>query len=755
MTKTNNPQLNLTFFKRLRPILGFVFFILSVGLGLLVSFITLREDLVQFNWLTFLETSAQWLERWPMMAIALVLLMTVILTSGLRLHVILKIKHKHQRFQDSLMYGILARYYVLITPWGLGGQPIVMGIMHKKNVPLGLATSAPMLDLLLMRFAMFIFVLTALIGYGYLVDPLIYLFAWIGFFFTCFIPVVMIMASFHPIFSQLVLDVFGWLIPLKKKASWRAKLELTLHQYRDAFALIRNRPFAFLLVGLFALLSQFALLAIPFFVISSFNLTVLPIPDVPFNLLSVIMMMAFANTILGTIPTLGSAGAAEFTFTTVFTTFITGNVLFWATFLWRFLLFYLWLIMGIIITIMQGIFAKREHRRHHLPNRNLPLKVFIFNDGFFPLIDGVVRAVDGYARYLVSQGVDVTVVVPFRGDRSLYPYKILAIPQIKIPGFFYPIPYGFNRKRILDAIYYEGPAIYHAHTPFLIGRLALNQSRRNHIPILATFHSKYFDDYYAATKNLLIRDYLKRKTIQFFSRVDRLATVSEATLKTMRQYGIKQSPIMVIPNGTDLVKVDHKDLTTVYDQYGLDQTTPILLFVGQLIWQKNLKLILDTYHILNKKGLSFQAIFVGEGRDQQAIQTYCQSLEISQKIIFTGKITDQHLLSKIYQIASLFFFPSQYDNDPIVLKEAALHELPSLVMANTSIAQLIVNQENGFVQGGNASRFAKRITDILNQPDVLKNIGIQAKKSLVLRWEDTLKPLPKFYQDIIDDYYSS
>ncbi|MFZ9782068.1 MAG: lysylphosphatidylglycerol synthase domain-containing protein, partial [Bacilli bacterium] len=196
-----------------------IFFVISIGLGLMVSWITLRGDLVQFNWDLFIETSSEWLANWPMMAMAIFLLLLVILTSGLRLHLLLKNKVKKIRFLDSLYYGILARYYVLITPWGLGGQPILMGVMHQKKVPVGLATSAPMIDLLMMRFAMFVFVTIALVGFGDFVDPLIYAFAWVGFIVTCLIPVVMILASSHHRFRQLLVDMVSWLVPQKSKKS--------------------------------------------------------------------------------------------------------------------------------------------------------------------------------------------------------------------------------------------------------------------------------------------------------------------------------------------------------------------------------------------------------------------------------------------------------------------------------------------------------------------------------------------------------
>jgi 1,2-diacylglycerol 3-alpha-glucosyltransferase len=741
---------------QLKSFFGILFFVISIGIGITVSFITLREDLVQFNWTTFIETSADWVERWPMMLIAIFLLLAVIFTSGLRLHLLIKTKLKHYRFLDSLVFGILARYYVLITPWGLGGQPIVMAMMHQRKIPLGLATSAPMLDLLMMRLAMFIFVLVALIGFGHLVDPLLYLFAWIGFFFTCLLPVILIAGSFHPWFSQLIIEVTTWLIPPKRKAGFQAKLTETLAQYRNAFLLFRRRPLTFIGVASFAIISQFALLAIPYFVMASFNVNAFLDSDLAFSLGHVVMMMAIANTILGAIPTLGSAGAAEFTFTTVFSTFITGNTLFWATFLWRFLLFYFWLFMGVLITLIQGFFAKAERRRLHHPDPTLPLKVYLFNDGFFPIIDGVVKSVDAHARYLLSQGVLVTVVVPFRGDTRLYPYPILAIPPLKIPGFFYPLPYRFKHQKFLEALYYEGPTIYHAHTPFLLGRLASIMGKRYNIPLISTFHSKYKEDFYQATKSRWLANLFTKIIVKRMNQSQAIWTVSKGAVLTMKSYGLDTSHTRIFTNGITPLSnpMTNEEMVRTLHEFHLSESIPIILFVGQIIWQKNIQFIFQTLEALNALNPQFQLVMVGEGRNEKEIQAMAETLALKHPVIFTGKIHDPTILAALYGASTLFFFPSFYDTDGIVMKEAALHHLPTLVIQGSTIASVIKNRDNGIILPNHPQKAATIIKTLLRSPALRKRIGLKAHQTLAFTWNDTLKDLIPSYITTIKDYYS-
>jgi uncharacterized membrane protein YbhN (UPF0104 family) len=334
-----------------------LFFIVSIGLGIGFSFISLQNDVSSFEWVTFLTLSQFWLGQLHMILVAIFLLGIIFFTSGLRFHLLLKTNIKHLRWKTSLMYGILARYYGLITPWALGSQPIMIGIMYQRKVPIGLATSVVMMDLLVMRLSMAFLVLVALLGFGHLVSLQILIFAWIGFFFTCIIPVIVVLASLHAWLESSLLNLIAWIFP-RKKEQFQTSLKGMLLQYRQSFLEFRHQFSSAIKVMFSALLSQSSLLALPYFLMAGFSLSVFETSAIEFNLVHVTMMMAISNVILGVVPTLGSAGAAEFTFATVFSIFLKGNFLLWAILLWRVMLFYVWLLIGVMISVYLGLIEK-------------------------------------------------------------------------------------------------------------------------------------------------------------------------------------------------------------------------------------------------------------------------------------------------------------------------------------------------------------------------------------------------------------
>ena len=148
MENTKNPPLNV------KKWFSYFFVVVSIVTGLLVTVATLQNELRGFDLYELFEAVTRWLPLVDLLMWSLLAIITMILTSGIRIYGLLMAAGHPIRFMTALRYGVLSRYYVLITPWGLGGQPIMMGIMVKDGIPFGIATSVPMLDLFFMRFSM-------------------------------------------------------------------------------------------------------------------------------------------------------------------------------------------------------------------------------------------------------------------------------------------------------------------------------------------------------------------------------------------------------------------------------------------------------------------------------------------------------------------------------------------------------------------------------------------------------------------------
>jgi glycosyltransferase involved in cell wall biosynthesis len=233
-------------------------------------------------------------------------------------------------------------------------------------------------------------------------------------------------------------------------------------------------------------------------------------------------------------------------------------------------------------------------------------------------------------------------------------------------------------------------------------------------------------------------------------------TVSQGVMATMEEYGLNTTRTRIFANGiTNLPKtIEKKEVTLTLQDYHISSSTPILLFVGQLIWQKNIKFIFQTLEALEAQHGNFQMVIAGNGRNEKAIKSKAAKLALKNPVIFTGKINNPTTLANLYASATLFFFPSFYDTDGIVIKEAAFYYLPTLLIKGSTIASAIQDGVNGIIIPNNPHFAARMIMDLLGQPTILEKIGLQAFKTLALSWNDTLKDLISSYKETTKDFYS-
>lgn len=378
-----------------------------------------------------------------------------------------------------------------------------------------------------------------------------------------------------------------------------------------------------------------------------------------------------------------------------------------------------------------------------------------FNDSFTPVMDGVTNVVKNYAYWLdrkYGQCYVATPAYPGYVDREEFPVlRYYSIPLKKRE----PYRIGFdlldiNFKSTIKSIPFD---IVHAHCPFTSGAIAVQIARKMKIPVIATFHSKFYDDFKQVLKIDAFAKICTRLVIDFFNRVDQVWTVSKGAADTLREYGFK-GHVEVVPNGSDFVVPENMDslIAQTEKKLNIGSDDLVFLFVGQHIWQKNIKLIVDALHQVSAEQIPYRMFFVGDGYARDELKSYVQEMGLTRNISFLGKILDRDYLRSLFARADLFLFPSVYDNAPIVVQEAAAVGTPSLVIAKSNAAEGIVDNVNGFLSDNDSISYANRIIRIIRDRQALRSIGEKAKVTIYRNWENIVDEVYERYLDVICQY---
>lgn len=370
----------------------------------------------------------------------------------------------------------------------------------------------------------------------------------------------------------------------------------------------------------------------------------------------------------------------------------------------------------------------------------------LFNDSFPPIMDGVAVCTWNYAYWLNKKNTPAAVIAPnapHSPDEPFPVYRFSSLPllfrkpyRMGLPTFDIPFQLALNKLQF---------NLLHAHCPFTSGHLALKIAHERKIPLIATFHSKYRDDFERSFKSRKIADMIIKEVISFYEKADEVWIPQAAVEETIREYGFKGN-VVVMENGNDFAHNQNIELIKVaarkYLEIEIDEN--ILLFVGQHIWEKNTRLIINA--LAQIKNTDFKMFFIGTGYAAEEMKDLVKLYGLTENVIFKGLITDRELLKKYYAAADLFIFPSIYDNAPLVIREAAAMHTPSILARNSTASEIINDNFNGFLTENDPISLSQRMTELLSDKSKVKLAGENASCTIARSWSSII--------DEVNDRYS-
>lgn len=376
--------------------------------------------------------------------------------------------------------------------------------------------------------------------------------------------------------------------------------------------------------------------------------------------------------------------------------------------------------------------------------------VGLFNESFPPVMDGVAVCVENYARWIQEKVGGVSVVTPrkLNAHYGQYPYEVLDYASVPVP-FRHPYVTGIAQiDPLLRAkLYRRRFKIVHAHSPFSAGLMALQVAKTQRIPLVATFHSKFKDDFREVIPSDMVVDQAIKVVMEFFEHADEVWVPQASVEEVIREYGFK-GHVEVVDNGSDLV-ADYPDayFEDARKALGIAPEEFVFLFVGQHIWQKNVRLVIDALERI--KDLPFRMFFVGTGYAAGEMKDLVAQKGLSDKVTFTGMLTEREKVTRYYAAADLFLFPSLYDNAPLVVREAAALHTPAVMVEGSTAAEILRDGENGYLVPNELDAFAARLRQLYRDRAEVRRVGLTASRTIVRSWEDVVGEVLDRYDAII------
>lgn len=272
-------------------------------------------------------------------------------------------------FRHALSTAALGKYYDCITPSGAGGQPFQIYYLHSNGYSNGAASAMPLSGFFTMQFGFVILAIFAFIFGNSVIDATgntgIKVTAYFGAFAYTVVPVMIIISGVAPKIAMRIVAFFvkigAFLHIVKKPNRTIMKSVRSLNNYSVNIKRITNEKKLLIKLMLLSVLEQLALCSMPFFAVRTF--------DGDLGYFEALYMCLFIQAAISLIPTPGNSGAAEGSFYIVFSSLGTAGT-FWAMLVWRFLCFYSFIILGVLVYAYNAVsrFVKKRKEKASVPD---------------------------------------------------------------------------------------------------------------------------------------------------------------------------------------------------------------------------------------------------------------------------------------------------------------------------------------------------------------------------------------------------
>ncbi len=381
--------------------------------------------------------------------------------------------------------------------------------------------------------------------------------------------------------------------------------------------------------------------------------------------------------------------------------------------------------------------------------------ICLINDSFAPTIDGVANAVMNYAAILNRDFGRASVVTPFvpGAEDDKLPFPVLRYPSLGFTGLEgYRAGYPFSAA-VLDSLEEDKFDLIHSHCPFTATMLARALRDRIDVPVVFTYHTKYDVDIANAVDLKPVQDGVIRWIVQNIEACDEVWTVSRGAGENLRKLGY-HGELAVMPNGVDFPRggADPAVIRALEEEFPLPGDLPIFLYVGRMMWYKGIRITLDALAALQAEGEDFRMVFVGGGADRDEIVACAERLGLTGKVLFAEPVHDREKLRAWYCRADLFLFPSSFDTNGLVVREAAACGLGSVLIRGSCAAEDVTDGVSGFLIEENAASMADLLRRVMHDRPAMRELGRRAGDELYLSWDAAVARASERYDVVIDKY---
>lgn len=257
------------------------------------------------------------------------------------------------------------------------------------------------------------------------------------------------------------------------------------------------------------------------------------------------------------------------------------------------------------------------------------------------------------------------------------------------------------------------------HTPVggLVARLASGKARKKGTTVIYCAHGLHFFKG-APLINWLIY-YPLEKLLAYFT--DVFFAVNEEDFERAKLKFTKKVKVVLVPEvgvNFDRLNIDNPTEVrrTYREELGIGETTAAMIYVAELLPNKNQTMLVDTLKLLREKGNDVCLVLPGPDHANGELKKYIDSVGMSDYVRLLGWRSD---IGELMHASDICTASSIREGFGINLVEAMYCGLPVVATNNRGHKMIINDGENGFLVDINDSKtMAERVELMMKDSDI-------------------------------------
>lgn len=364
-----------------------------------------------------------------------------------------------------------------------------------------------------------------------------------------------------------------------------------------------------------------------------------------------------------------------------------------------------------------------------------------------PGLDGVTRVLFRLIDWLNENDINnifISSEIPSKNEQMTDYFEVpsFPVPFYKDYKFAYPGLKTFEKK--LNEF---KPDIIHINSPCSLGLAAIKYGEKYNIPVVATYHTHFpsYAKYYNIKQLEFISwNYLRK----LYNKCDKVFVPSVTIMNELRSKGFKTTEYL--PHGIDLSLFSPKFKSEEWKRSLKIEKKKVLLYVGRLVWEKDLRTLSEIYNILTNLRNDVVFALVGDGPIRKDLE------RIMPEALFLGYKSGNEL-STIFASSDLFVFPSTTETFGNVVLESMASGLVPVCSNEGGASSSIKPNQNGLIcKAKDPLDFSKQIISLLNNENELNRLSANCLEySSKQSWENIFSVQYQYYLQTINTHFTN